>query len=328
MYDSPHQNPDVNFEDLRFLMTLWQTRSLTTSAARHTLSMGAASRRLNHAREIFKDELFVRSGLVMLPTQRMRELFPKIQSVLTITKTLFQQEYLDLTRIEREVRVMTLDHGVIPLLEGAIKHFYDAAPKARMSIIAPDDHFFDRLRAGSADIAIYPMREAPKDFHLLELYRTRRGILVRDNHPLVEIVERNGALTLADLAEFRKVQNAFQGSPDWVEPSSEEAALEAVQAIGFSVPFFMAVPYVVHQTDFTYTAPVVTLQNFMGLANLKLRILPAPNEIAFHVPALIWHHGTHHDPFLQWVRGVIINGYRTAALKLDTNAQRLAVKLT
>ena len=65
---------DFTLEELQFLVTLTETHSLTLAAERHHLSMGSASRRLTKLREFFEDQLFVRAGLSMLPTQRMREI--------------------------------------------------------------------------------------------------------------------------------------------------------------------------------------------------------------------------------------------------------------
>ena len=72
--DTPQ--PDLSLEELRFLCDGSQDKSLTTAASQYGISMGAASRRLSHLREVFEDELFIRSGVTMLPTMRMRRLLP------------------------------------------------------------------------------------------------------------------------------------------------------------------------------------------------------------------------------------------------------------
>ena len=65
-----------------FLVTVAKTKSLTTAASQYGISMGAASRRLSHLREVFDDELFIRSGVTMLPTMRMRRLLPRVLDLL------------------------------------------------------------------------------------------------------------------------------------------------------------------------------------------------------------------------------------------------------
>ena len=78
--DTPQ--PDLSLEELRFLVTVAKTKSLTTAASQYGISMGAASRRLSHLREVFDDELFIRSGVTMLPTMRMRRLLPRVLDLL------------------------------------------------------------------------------------------------------------------------------------------------------------------------------------------------------------------------------------------------------
>ena len=57
MTDETAVQPDLSLDELQFLMTLWETRSLTSAASRHRMSMGSASRRLAHLRTVFSDEL-------------------------------------------------------------------------------------------------------------------------------------------------------------------------------------------------------------------------------------------------------------------------------
>lgn len=316
MTDETAVQPDLSLDELQFLMTLWETRSLTSAASRHRMSMGSASRRLAHLRTVFSDELFVRSGLVMLPTGRMRSLYPRVEAVLRSSQSLFSQESFDLANTRRVVRILSVDNGVLTLMNEAIGRFYQNAPNASIAIRSIDEQLFERLRDGSADMALYPIRNVPKDFHVLELYKTRRGLLVREGHPLIERYNKQGRITTADLAEFRKVDITFSGAPLWQQPSAAATAFDDCQEAAFSMPFFLAVPYVLAQTDFTYTAPVITLMLFVRQSSFKLRMLPAPAEIAPFSPCIIWHHGTHTDPFLQWVRAVITDGCRNEARRL------------
>lgn len=212
----PEENalqPDLSFDELRFLTTLWETRSLTTAAARHRISMGSASRRLAHLREVFNDELFVRSGLIMLPTGRMRALYPRVESVLRTSLSLFSQDAFDLANTRRIVRILSVDNGVMTLMNEAIGRFYQSAPNASIAIRSIDDRLFERLREGEADMALFPIQNVPKDFHVLELYKTRRGLLVREGHPLIERYNKKGCITLEDLSEFRKIDITFSGAP-------------------------------------------------------------------------------------------------------------------
>lgn len=305
--DTPQ--PDLSLEELRFLVTVLQTQSLTAAASRHGLSMGSASRRLAHLRELFKDELFVRSGLQMLPTTRMRELSPNILALLNASLSLFTNQTFDLPSMRRNVRLLAADNAVMTILGEAITRFAKDTPHATLDIQPINSDLLETLRTGDADMAIYPLKMVPKDFHILELYRSRRGVLVREGHPLIDVYSKKGLITLDDMRAYRSIEMNFSGAPGYMGAISSEEG----QEVGISMPYFLAVPFALTNTDYTYTAPILTLLNFLADPRAHLRMLPAPAEISAFTPCLVWHHSTHSDPFLQWVRGVITNSARVEA---------------
>ena len=97
--DTPQ--PDLSLEELRFLVTVAKTKSLTTAASQYGISMGAASRRLSHLREVFDDELFIRSGVTMLPTMRMRRLLPRVLDLLAAGGALLSRDNVGLADSRR-----------------------------------------------------------------------------------------------------------------------------------------------------------------------------------------------------------------------------------
>lgn len=294
---------DFTLEELQFLVTLTETHSLTLAAERHHLSMGSASRRLTKLREFFEDQLFVRAGLSMLPTQRMREIEGDVKEVLRTMEVLLHRNVFELAKTERPVRILSADNGVATLLAECFEPFYEQVPKSQLIIEQVGPDIFDRLRDNSADLALYPISNVPKDFHVTELYKTRRGILVREGHPLIDRYEKRGRITMQDLSAYRQIRTTFPGAPEWAGPQSRTAT--TMQEVALEMPFFLAVPMVLAKTDFTYTAPVITLMQAVRQSGVSLRMLPAPVELATFSPCLIWHHCTHTDPFLQWVRGLI-----------------------
>ncbi|KAB7649975.1 LysR family transcriptional regulator [Sutterella seckii] len=302
--------PDLSLDELRFLVTLFETQSLTQAASSRGLSMGAASRRLSALREAFQDELFVRSGLQMLPTARMRAMLPKVLNLLSLSQSLFSSDAFDLANTRRTVRILGVDNAVMTILREAIGRFAKDAPNATIEIRAIDSQMFELLRTGRADIAIYPLKTVPKDFHVVELYHSRRGILVRKGHPLIDLYNKKGFISAEDLHPYRKVEMNHAGAPDF------GPAVDPPQEVGISMPYFLAVPYALMETDFTYIAPVLTLLNFLRDDRYELRMLPAPQQMSAFTPSVVWHKGTHSDPFLQWVRGVIVGSARAEARRL------------
>ena len=63
----PEFTNDLTHDDLALLLLLAEKRSLTRSAMTLAWSTPKASHRLNHARALIGDELFVRSGNSLVP---------------------------------------------------------------------------------------------------------------------------------------------------------------------------------------------------------------------------------------------------------------------
>ena len=78
----PEFTNDLTHDDLALLLLLAEKRSLTRSAMTLAWSTPKASHRLNHARALIGDELFVRSGNSLVPTKRMEALVPTMRRAL------------------------------------------------------------------------------------------------------------------------------------------------------------------------------------------------------------------------------------------------------
>lgn len=306
MIKGEKNNIDLSFEDMQFLLALYETQSLTQTAGDMRLSMGAASRRLSHVREVFGDELFVRSGLSMLPTSRMRELRDRLAELVDQTRRLLNPEPLELHEMNRVVRFISADNGIATLLSAAVERFYNAVPNSRFAIEPLDVRVLERLRANEADMAFFPATELPPDFHSLRIYRSKKGILVRDGHPVIEAYEKAGVMTWELLNRWPAV---------CVTAGMKDGGAKSVEGrrVGVVLPYFLTVPYVVARTDFTFEGPLITLRRFMMDSQFQFRILPMPEESGPFEPRLVWHHCSHTDPFLQWVRGLVVDAARSEA---------------
>ena len=180
---------ELSYHDFMFLLSLSKTQNLAQSARDLAFSSSSASRRLAHLRGVFHDDLFVRSGQVMVPSPRMLELLPQMECLLEETSSLFERSVFDIAQSERMLRVAVSDHLFHSPFTRAILHsFFTAAPRAIFSMQPSDNHIFERLRENTIDMAFYIGSEIPKEeFRMVELYRGRYGIFVRSDHPLVEM---------------------------------------------------------------------------------------------------------------------------------------------
>ena len=100
----------------------------------------------------------------------------------------------------------------------------------------------ERLRANEADMVILSCDGLPPDFHSLRIYRSKKGILVRDGHPVIEAYEKAGVMTWELLNRWPAV---------CVTAGMKDGGAKSVEGrrVGVVLPYFLTVPYVVARTD-------------------------------------------------------------------------------
>ncbi|MDA6076319.1 LysR substrate-binding domain-containing protein [Edwardsiella anguillarum] len=197
-----------------------------------------------------------------------------------------------------------------------VKSLFQQAPNARIEILPIGDDLFSSLKFGRMDLAIYPLIDIPADFHEANLFKTTFSCLVRQGHPLARQMLRGETPTLAQINAYRRLQVSLHDGQPGATVGNAVHRQGKDYDVAMSVPYFLAAPMILAQTDFVLTLPTQTARHFSQMANLA--ILPYPDgETAFYT-RLIWHHRVHHDPVIQWLRALFLRFVsEEAALERD-----------
>lgn len=265
--------------------------SLTLTGNELGTSTATISRALSSAREFFGDELFIRSGPRMVPTSRMRELLPDIDDILHRLEKLSAPSVFDPAGLNRTFRIAAADNGILAFLFPALKQILQQAPQVRLDIIGLNGDLFDDLRNGLLDLAIFPFDPIPPECRSIMLADEPDVLIVRKNHPLVEIYKQKGALGLEDIQAYPKVR--------------------------ISMPYFLAAPWIVLETD--STAKILEKNGRLLSRYLPLEVLPLPPSIAGRYERrVIWHENASGDPALRWFIAMIQTACREQELTTST----------
>ena len=127
----PEFTNDLTHDDLALLLLLAEKRSLTRSAMTLAWSTPKASHRLNHARALIGDELFVRSGNSLVPTKRMEALVPTMRRALEALEGIFAEERFSPLEIDRTIIFEMVDNAAAVLLAPALPRTDRTAPKLK-----------------------------------------------------------------------------------------------------------------------------------------------------------------------------------------------------
>lgn len=300
-------NTTVDHQLLRFLITLYKTQSLTTTVTKMAMSLSSGSRYLQHAREVFRDRLFMRSGQKMFPTTEMRRLYPDMEAALDALDKLVGPRFFNPGASRRVYRIASLDCAFTLILEPAINKAKEVAPDLRFEIYPFQTNSFEDLRQGMLDLLIFgysaPIQE---NMHKRELGRAPYSLLMRRDHPLLAAAEAPGGLTREDVERYELVAitSAFSSEHQQVRlPWFGDELMNS----GLQIPYFLSAAFSVLDSDRIVLVPE-------PLAQLIESRMPDTRSCSFARctnrywnRTLFWHERTNAEPEMQWFRGVIEN---------------------
>lgn len=291
---------------------------MTLAAERFALTLPTASRMLKKLRTIWQDPLFVRSHPNLIATPRAHELYASVSDIVARLERLKQPVAFDPRTLKRTFSIAAVDNAVVCVLDGFFEQFYRSAPLCRLEFRPLEKDVFARLADGSLDVGLLPSIHpiAPK-IQTMELYRNRFCLCVRQDHPLVALCRKKGAVCAADLRGYRKVVVANAQSLDEQRYRFDIDMFhgQTVQETAVTVPYFIAVPAILARTDFTALLPEETALKLSGWRNFPIAALPycPDSEESSYWTRLIWHECTAHDTVLQWFRGLFAASSRKQA---------------
>src|SRR5215475_11724215 len=148
---------DLRLFDLNLLIAfdaLMAERNVTRAAGRVGIGQPAMSYALSRLRELFADELFVRTASAMQPTTRALELAGPISRILSDIRASVLSD-----RAEMVFRVGASDYAEVSILSVVLTALRSSAPKVRLIVLPVNrDQVGTMLESGAIDLAVgyYP----------------------------------------------------------------------------------------------------------------------------------------------------------------------------
>ena len=297
----PYQRPmDVAGFDLNLLKAfdaLYAERHVTHAGQRIGLSQSAMSGALTRLREVFDDELFVRSPTGMRPTPRADDLAVPVAAALRLVREVLRADTFDPAAADHTVTIAMSDYAAFVLLPPLLARLAVEAPRldVRVRGIFGRTEALDLLDSGEANLAIgFPVQASAR-------------ILI---HPLLHegfaCIARTGHPAFAEGAGLE----VFAAAPHLlVSPEGdgmslldgELAALGLERRIVLSLPQFLVAPFVVADTELVATLAARVAPRFAA-ANLGLAMHEPPVALPDWPLAMMWHRRVDDHPAAKWLR--------------------------
>jgi DNA-binding transcriptional LysR family regulator len=298
---------DIRAVDLNLLKAfdaLMTERAVTRAAGRIGLSQPAMSHALSRLRDLFADDLFVRSPGGMEPTARAREIAPLVSTAIDhIDAALNPGTSFESALSECIFTAGMAEYAEVPLVEHLAQAFSRTAPKATLRLVpttgaeAPE-----RLDRETVDVAVAHLGARlvdglPQRFDSRILFRDPFVVVARRGHPHLA-----QPLSVEAYAGLGHVLVSPRGDTTGAV-DRPLAALGLGRRIQLLVATYLALPAVLEATDLIATVPERTARR---IAAAGFHISPLPIDLAVTV-SMAWHRRNARAPAHLWFRSLLID---------------------
>jgi len=294
-------NDPIDTYLLRVLTVLLTERNLTRAAIRLNQSQPALSTALRKLRELFHDELLVRSGNAMVPTPRALELLEPARTALhEIDKLFVSVQDFDAAMTQQQFKIGCPDYLATVFLSGVVRQVRRQAPNARLLIhpLGPEYDFDRALANGDLDVVIGNWPEPPEQLHTTPLLDDDIVCLMAAGHPLAR-----GKMTVQQyLHAPHLVPLPFSAAHRGVI-DRHLASLRVTRNARVEVPFFTMAPHMLEGSDLIFTISRHFALHYAGL--LPLAVVECPIEFPRMRFYQMWHGRQQASPAHKWLRGVL-----------------------
>ena len=305
-----HDIGSLDVRLMRTLLLLLTECSVSRTADLLGQAQPTVSLTLKRLRDMFNDPLLVRSGSVLVPTDRGLALRDALEGILIhIDSSLGERARFDPKTAETKFRIVAtncLGTVLLPPLVGAIA---DVAPNISLDLspMPEQDDLLSGLSDGTIDAVIGNWPRPPEHLRLSPILTTDIVCLVRPNH---RFAGRHSRITLSEYLEEGHLSPTSDRHCHLSPIDGRLIELGKKRRIKATVPEYAIAPYVLAQSDLVFT----TGRHFAEQVaqTFPFAVLDAPEELGRMQFYMLWHERKHHSLAQIWLRGMI----KTVAMRM------------
>ena len=268
--------------------------SVTKAAEKLNMSQSAMSYSLKKLRIILNDDILIRTSREMEVTPYARQISDRVRQILIeIQSTLLEKEAFNPATAKNTFRIAASDYVEATIGINLIQQLTTQAPGIRIRITNLNkETVMNALDENLIDLIINA-RLPLKSWHVEQnLYREEFVCVVRSDAALTELSVEDYIRRSHLLVSMR---DDFQGAGDEILERQQQS-----RQVIWSTPHFMAMPFLLANSDCVALLPRRMAQQCAKAMNLKL--LPPPIEIEGFTVSMIWHQRNTNRPQHQWLR--------------------------
>ena len=279
---------------------IYTEKNLTKSGQVLGITQPAVSNALARLRDLFNDELFIRTSRGMIPTPVANQLIGDIRNALSlIQNTISVSEKFDPSTAEMTFKISIGDTSEYRLLPLLIKELAEIAPRVKVeTYLTPRKDAPRELASGAIDFSIDPPLQSDQHLKHEKIYQEDYVMIVREDHPILD----KEKITIEDYLDLSHIHisNRKTGMGH-VDMTLYKLGL--TRDIYLRAQHFLVAPYIVEQSDMAIT----TTKGFAVDRNLAWRELPFDiDPLVLH---LYWHENNDNESSSKWMRELMLKTY-------------------
>lgn len=290
---------DLNL--LRVLDALLREGSTVGAAERVGLSQPAVSAALSRLRLSLGDELFIRAGRGLEPTDYARAIALPLHEALERIETLLEApQIFDPTTASASFRLSGSDFFAEMLMPRLAEAVSRDAPGIRVQLVdLVPDSYVETLRRYEVDMALIPDMDLPDWAEKRPVFRSGFTAVARRDNPALAELSDDTEIPMDLFCELGHV--LF--SPEGRTSAMGDAALAAVgrkRRVVMTLPVFSGVWRAVSESDLIALLPDQLARRIAPRAGLKL--LRPPMAVPVVQIVMVWPRRARANPGHRWLR--------------------------
>lgn len=289
----------INLNLLITLDALLTERHVSRAADKVFITQPAMSNSLVQLRELFKDQLLVRSGKNMELTPLALSIAPKIKNILQeIENTVLHPEVFNPKTTKRTFVIGMSDYGEFVLLPSLAEKLAKLAPNVTLRIVhlnmLNDPNIFID---GKFDIGIGIVVMQSSAIHAEKIFTEEAMCVARADHPAIKKLTQKNYLAAKHLAIAYETETSLAITDNTLKAAGQE------RDTIIKVPHILAAMHVLAKTPLIATVPkrvALALQK-----QLKLAVHKPPFAIPSVTVSQVWHKRFDDDAGHKWLRELI-----------------------
>ena len=279
---------------------IYTEKNLTKAGQVLGITQPAVSNALSRLRELFGDDLFIRTSKGMIPTPVANQIIKDVRSALSlIQNTISETEKFNPSIAEMTFKISIGDSSEYRLLPLLIKELAEIAPKIKVeTYLTPRKDAPRELASGTIDFSIDPPVHSDPHLRHEKIYEEDYVMIVRKDHPILNLKE----ITIEDYLKLSHIHISNRKTGlGHVDMALYRLGLS--RDISLRAQHFLVAPYIVEQSDLAIT----TTKGFAVDRDLAWRELPF--EIEPLILHLYWHEAKDSDPSTKWMKDLMLKTY-------------------